>query len=285
MATLRNKRKLAAVTRETQEEHPRNDQSRKTSVPRINEDYNTPVFEEIEDKVTEKMSQEFSRTESRILGALSKIDGFPQNPQVRTCSVAVPGTSRNSDSENREPTRDRSLNDPCPEVLCLSHHSGHLNSSEVEEYPHMVTGGPEEILNRSHMVTGIREENPYCSPGTSSGKQKKANSTSQPHLRSENTPATIEADQILLALQQLASNSNSANINNINNKISKLPKSVTTTMPTCDGKAKKFELFEDLFQTSVKIHNQLTEEDKIKYFHSFIRGDALHTLKNISSRN
>ena len=60
-------------------------------------------------------------------------------------------------------------------------------------------------------MTGIREEIPYCSPGISSGKQKKARSTSQPQFRSENTPATIEADQISLTLQQLATSSNSAN--------------------------------------------------------------------------
>ena len=51
------------------------------------------------------------------------------------------------------------------------------------------------------------------------------------------------------------------------------------TMPTFDGKSEKFELFEDLFQTSLKIHNQLTEEDKINYFHSLMRGDALQTFK------
>ena len=56
-------------------------------------------------------------------------------------------------------------------------------------------------------------------------------------------------------------------------------------MPTFDGKSEKFELFEDLFQTSLKIHNQLTEEDKINYFHSFMRGDALQTFKNITSPN
>ena len=56
-------------------------------------------------------------------------------------------------------------------------------------------------------------------------------------------------------------------------------------MPTFDGKSKKFELFEDLFQTSLKIHNQLTEEDKIYYFHSLMRGDVLQTFKNISSPN
>ena len=77
MATLRNKRKLAAVTRKTQEEYPRNDQSRNTSVPRINEEYITQVSEKIESRVTKKLSQEFSRTESNILGALSKLDEFP----------------------------------------------------------------------------------------------------------------------------------------------------------------------------------------------------------------
>ena len=132
------------------------------------------------------------------------------------------------------------------------------------------------------MVTGDHEEVTYCSPSTSSGKQKKNRSTSQPQFRSENTPATIEADQISLALQQLASDKNSANFHNIINRISKLSKSLTTTMPTFDGKSKKFELFEDLFQTSLKIHNQLTEEDRINYFHSLMRGDTLQTFKNIN---
>ena len=135
------------------------------------------------------------------------------------------------------------------------------------------------------MVTGVQEEIPYCSPGASSGKQKKARSTSWPQFRSENAPATIEADQVLLALQQLATNSNSANFNNNINRISKMPKFLTTTMPTFDGKLEKFELFEDLFQTSLKIHNQFKEENKINYFHSLMRGEALQTFKNITSLN
>ena len=53
-------------------------------------------------------------------------------------------------------------------------------------------------------------------------------------------------------------------------------------MPTFDRKFEKFELFEDLFQTSLKIHNQLTEDDRINYFHSLMRGDALQTFKNIN---
>ena len=131
-------------------------------------------------------------------------------------------------------------------------------------------------------MTGVHEEVTYCSPSTSSGRQKKNRSANQPQFRSENTPATIEADQILLALQQLSNNNNSANFHNNINRNSKFPKSLTTTMPTFDGKSKKFELFEDLFQTSLKIHNQLTEEDRINYFHSLMRGDALQTFKNIN---
>ena len=207
---------------------------------------------------------------------------------MRTCSV-FQGTSRNANSENREIQGDRSSNDPFLEGCYFLHHSGQLNSSEAdmvtETYPRMVTRATEEICHNPHTMAATQEEIPYCSPTTSSGKQKKARSTSQHHFRSENTPATIEADQILLALQQLATNFNSANFNNNFSRIPKLLKSLTTTMPTFDGKSEKFELFEDLIQTSLKNHNQLTEEDKINYFHSLMRGDALQTFKNTTSPN
>ena len=284
MATLRNKRKLAAVSRETPE-GSRSSRAQNVLDPELTQDYISQVSEEIEGRVTKKISKEFSKTESRILGALSKLDEFLLNPQVRTCSMAVPGTSRNTNLENRETTGDRSSEDPYPELGYFSHHSGQLNSPETETNAHMVTGPTEEFLQHPHMMTATQEEISYCSPTTSSSKQKKARSASQPKFRSENTPATIEADQILLALQQLATNSNSANFNNNISQISKFPKSLTTTMPTFDGKSEEFELFEDLFQTSLKIHNQLTEEDNINYFHSLMRGDALQTFKNITSPN
>ena len=172
----------------------------------------------MEARVGEKLPKEFSRTESRILGALSKLDDSHLNPQVRICSVAVPGRSKNNDSENREPTGDRSLDDLGPEVVFLYHRSGNLIGSELEE--------------SHHMVTGVQEEVPYCSLRTSSGKQKTARSTSQPKFRSENTSLTVEADHILLTLQQLAKNSISDNFNNNINRISIFPKSFTTTMPT-----------------------------------------------------
>ena len=74
-----------------------------------------------------------------------------------------------------------------------------------------------------HNITGVYEEVTYCSPSKTSGKQKKDRSTKQPQFRSKNTPATMEADQILLALQQLANNNNTANFHNNINGISKFP--------------------------------------------------------------
>ena len=100
------------------------------------EKYITQVSEEIEGRVTKKLSQELSRKESRILGALSKLDEFLLNPQDRTCSVAVLGASRNNNSENRELTGDRSLNDPYPEVVFSACHTSNVNDSEQEETHH-----------------------------------------------------------------------------------------------------------------------------------------------------
>ena len=157
MATLRNKRKLAAVSRETPA-GSRGSRRRNVLDPELTQDYISPVSEEIEGRVTKKLSKEFNKTESRILGALSKLDEFLLKPQVQTCSLAAHGTSRNSDSENRETHGDRSSNDPYPEVGFFPHHFGQLNSPEAEtnsqmvtkKYPHMVTGATGETSHYPH---------------------------------------------------------------------------------------------------------------------------------------
>ena len=94
----------------------------------ITQEYSTQVFDGIECSVTKKLSQEFNRTESSILGSLSKLGDFLFNPQVRTLSGTVPGTSQNNDMEN-------SQNDPHPEVefsACRSSKS--INSDPKETF-------------------------------------------------------------------------------------------------------------------------------------------------------
>ena len=75
MATHK-KRKLATLNKQNREEHPRSNLVHNSIVPRSQEDYITQVSEEIEGRA-KKLSQEFSRTEHRILGALARLDDFP----------------------------------------------------------------------------------------------------------------------------------------------------------------------------------------------------------------
>ena len=152
MATLRNKRKLAAVTRESQEENPRNGQSRNTSVPRINEEYITQVSEEIEGRITKKLSQEFNRIESRISDALSKLDEFLSNQQIQTHSKTVPGTFRNTNVENQGTNEDDSQSDPHPEVgpsVCQSRHPSDSDTSEAHD---TMTGVIEQTTKGPHTI-------------------------------------------------------------------------------------------------------------------------------------
>ena len=104
MAT-RNKRQLAALNKENCEEHPRSNLASNSNVPRSQEDYVTQVSEEIEGRVTKKLSQEFSRTENRILGALARLDDFLMNPLLQDHSGTTPETSRNMYSIIRERVR------------------------------------------------------------------------------------------------------------------------------------------------------------------------------------
>ena len=116
----------------------------------------------------------------------------------------------------------------------------------------------------SNMVTGVLNE-----PTTSNNTHARSSSLPPPNQR--------HSDEIIDKLLEslYATHKHAPNL-------PRLPKALATTMPTFDGKTEKFELFEDLFQTSLKIHPQITEQEKIHYFHSLLRGDALQTFRNMT---
>ena len=118
------------------------------------QEYISQLSEVIEGRVSKKLSKKFSRMESRSLGDLYKLGKFLLNPRFRTGFGTVPGTTRNGDSGNREPSVDRSPNDPCTEAMISSHYSLNLNSSEVEEQPHMV----QELQKTFAIVLKWRQE-------------------------------------------------------------------------------------------------------------------------------
>ena len=129
--TTRNKRKLAALNKENCEERPRSNLAQNSNAPRSQKDYITQVSEEIEGRVTKRLSNEFSRTENRILGALACLDDFLMIPLLQGYSGATPEASRNVLSTSQKTNEDDSQNDPHPEADLF--HSQITQNSGPEE--------------------------------------------------------------------------------------------------------------------------------------------------------
>ena len=93
MAILRNK-KITALNRKDHEDHLWDIQARNTNHPRFREEYINQVSEKIEDRVTKKLSEEFSEPEGHILGALSRVEEILLIPHALADSGPVPETTR-----------------------------------------------------------------------------------------------------------------------------------------------------------------------------------------------
>ena len=131
--TTRNKRKLAALNKENCEENPRSNMAQNSGAPRSQEDYITQNSEEIEGRVTKRLSKEFSRTENRILGALARLDDFLMNPLLPTHSGTAPEPTRNTKRNNQGTNEDGSQTDPHPEAS-LFHGQREQNSGTENDY-------------------------------------------------------------------------------------------------------------------------------------------------------
>ena len=91
------------------------------------------VLEEIESREKKKLSQEFSKTKSRVLFALSQLDKILLNAQIRVQSGTVPLTYRNMNGEKQEPTEDSSSIDPNSQAGGSIHRSSQSMDSRREE--------------------------------------------------------------------------------------------------------------------------------------------------------
>ena len=56
-------------------------------------------------------------------------------------------------------------------------------------------------------------------------------------------------------------------------------------MPSLGGRNGKFEHFEDLSTTSLKVYPNISEDEQIHYFHSLLRGDSFQTYRNVTDTN
>ena len=157
MATLRDKKKLAALIKENSEEHTRSNLAQNSNVPKSQEDSITQVSEKIEGRVTKKLYQEFNRTGNRLLAALARLDDFVMNRLIQGYSETAPETSQNAFSTSQGTNGDNSQSDLNPEA-------GIFDNLTKQN------SGPEDGHN---MVTGVNKEVTKCSPSTSSGKRRK----------------------------------------------------------------------------------------------------------------
>ena len=109
-----------------------------SNVPISQEDYITQVSEEIELRVTKRLSKDFSRTENRILGASARLDHFLMNPLFHGHSGTTPEVSRTALSTNQGTNEDDSQCDPHPEAGIFGNQMTQNSDSEDDHY--MVTG-------------------------------------------------------------------------------------------------------------------------------------------------
>ena len=108
MATLRNARKSAALRKKNCEERLRSTLPQNTNVTRSQEDHIAQVFEEIEGKMTKKLSKEFNRMENRVLGALltQRVSSEPANSgalRIRSEEIPEPTWHKPRNEQGRLP--------------------------------------------------------------------------------------------------------------------------------------------------------------------------------------
>ena len=151
-------------------------------------------------------------------------------------------------------------------------------------------GHEEDILTNSHdMVTGAKPT-PRTVPEFLTGRpmhsREETQNSHSPRIQTlENVPPVQETDvnDGSDPIRRLADVL--VGMNNKSSTQTLMVRPVSTTTLTFDGKSEKFELFEDLFHTMVKMQPEMTETMKINHFHSLLRKNALQTFRNISTAN
>ena len=143
----------------------------------------------------------------------------------------------------------------------------------VDPVPYMVTGANEPQQHIPEFLTGRI----YSQPDLQ--RQESAHDTTLDTTLPVAEPVTAQLSQD--PINRLAD----VLVNLQNKPQSMTIRPVTTNPMTFDGKTEKFELFEDLFHTMIKMQPAMTEQMKINHFHSLLRKGALQTFRNINSIN
>ena len=96
------------LNKENYEDHLKSILAQNSVVSKSHEDYITQVSGEIAGRLTKKLFWEYSRTENRILGALSVFDDFLMKALIQGHAGTTPETSWNVSGTNQGSNEDDS---------------------------------------------------------------------------------------------------------------------------------------------------------------------------------
>ena len=190
-------------------------------------------------------------------------------------------------------------------------HNRHHMVTGAKEHIHnhhdMVARGSEEFRNGHHKMTGSNNPDHHMVTGQTTQKNqipefftgRILSPRNPPSHQYQNLSTQVSQDNNLPVVEQTPRNQNlDANIsfNRLPDAITGIatqqrPQAATMLKPVStntlifDGKNEKFELFEDLFHTMLKMQPEMTEAMKINHFHAHLRKEALQTFRKISASN
>ena len=150
-----------------------------------------------------------------------------------------------------------------------------LNFTEPEdECSYMVTGAFQQQTSVTAFLTGWIHTQPTLSRQTSTSTINMNTTLPDPEK-----PPILSQDPINRLADVMVNLQNKPQ----NQSFTMRPVNITTRK--FDGKSQKFELFEDLFHTMIKMQPEMTEQMKINHLHSLLRKNCLQTFRNINSSN
>ena len=195
------------------------------------------------------------------------------NRRYREQNTPKPGTSKYTSNEDGEENASEPENQEC-EIQGNPFRPSNLNELRTPMQPLNIQNID---LNDSVVINEDRTQEDYymVTGATKSLHRQSSNNTKtthNEHLIAE--PLNIQQDpvnQIAMAIEKLAS---------CNSQPSLFHPKNTLTFNGKLEKNEKFEYFEDLFHTTLRMQPALTEEMKINHFHAHLRGLALKTFKN-----
>ena len=227
---------------------------------------------ELNSRISREMDEMMNSVSSQIQRAISDAINNQVLPQIQNVIMA---------SSGQETRRGWERSDERPECYSEDQYNAKTRSTLNNEH------GDKPHRNVHDMVTGDNES-PNPVPEFLTGRISSRN-----HL--DRSFEDIHLDTTIPAQERIATAADSDPITRLADVLTTMQnrptaqqltiRPVNSNTMTFDGKSEKFELFEDLFHTMIKMQPEMTEQMKINHFHSLLRKNALQTFRNISSSN